>query len=504
MATMQTNMKRVQRHGLTRGDQLSRASLLFEGRFGRIFRTLPAADFGPDEGGNQRALTALAKEMIRPAEPLADHALPGESGIPAAYTYFAQFIDHDLTFDPASSLERQNDPDGLVDYRTPRFDLDSVYGRGATDQPYLYDDGRSFLFGRPLVGGGKYNDTPCDLPRTRGTKRLAVIGDPRNDANVIISQLHGLMMRFHNRIAARLPGFTFEAVQRVVRFHYQWVIFKDFLPKIVSTEALMSVFPEGLTTGLATLAATPRKFFKWRDSNYMPLEFSAAAYRFGHSMVRPGYRLNDGVGPLPVFGEDPDQSLIGFREFARNWAIDWSLFIDLESRPAEGKTRLQLASTIDTSISHPLGQLGLVLPNGPSSLAARNLLRGWRLRLPSGQDVARAMGLSPLEDEEITIGAAANSAAEIDRVYADNCPLWLYILAETVETELPVTRSEGVQMVSTRQLGPVGGRIVAETILGLLQGDSSSVLSQDPTWTPFETESGNFGLRELIKIALET
>src|SRR5213079_2810653 len=113
-----------------------------------------------------------------------------ESGIPALYTYLGQFIDHDITFDPASSLQKQNDPDALTDFRTPAFDLDNVYGRGPSDQPYLYDDGPTFLLGDKIGGGGDPNAR--DLPRNNATPARALIGDPRNDENTIISQLQGL------------------------------------------------------------------------------------------------------------------------------------------------------------------------------------------------------------------------------------------------------------------------------------------------------------------------
>jgi hypothetical protein len=144
-----TTPRRIRPHGVgVRGANLSRSSVLFEGPFGRIFRALPPADFGVDDAATLKALQALADKMTSvadSAEPK-DGADDEESGIPSAYTYFGQFIDHDLTFDPASSLQKQNDPDALVDYRTPRFDLDNVYGRGPDDQPYLMKMGAALLW----------------------------------------------------------------------------------------------------------------------------------------------------------------------------------------------------------------------------------------------------------------------------------------------------------------------------------------------------------------------
>src|SRR5690348_3514730 len=137
--------------------------------------------------------------MIATPDPAKDGPDAEESGIPAAYTYLGQFIDHDLTFDPASSLQRQNDQDALVDFRTPRFDLDSVYGRGPDDQPYLYADGRRFLLGDRLTGEALGTALDAhDLPRNAAkaadpqAQARAIIGDPRNDENVIVSQLQGL------------------------------------------------------------------------------------------------------------------------------------------------------------------------------------------------------------------------------------------------------------------------------------------------------------------------
>src|SRR6266566_8146968 len=205
----------------------------FEGRFGRLFPKLPHATFGSTEKENEENLAALATKMSAGFDPPKDGQDGEESGIPALYTYLAQFIDHDITFDPASSLQKQNDPDALTDYRTPAFDLDNVYGRGPDDQPYMYN-GQAFLLGDPLNGG---DPNAADLPRNNANPRRALIGDPRNDENTIVSQLQGLFLRFHNRTLQDNPGLPFENVQRLVRFHYQYVV-KDFLSRIVDSRVL--------------------------------------------------------------------------------------------------------------------------------------------------------------------------------------------------------------------------------------------------------------------------
>ncbi len=518
----------VRPHGVgLRGASLSRNSLLFEGPFGRMFRALPPADFGADDQASLKALSVLAGKMISMPDPADPKDGPDneESGIPAAYTYFGQFIDHDLTFDPASSLQKQNDPDALVDYRTPRFDLDNVYGRGPDDQPYLYEDGRQFILGRKLNGTAA-NPRAQDLPRSQvndpnNNARRAIIGDPRNDENVIVSQLQGLLHRFHNKIAKDNPEWSFPKVQREVRFHYQWVVLNDFLPTIIAPDVLNGVLPHLRKKGNVRLDKPNLEFYHPKDELFMPLEFSAAAYRFGHSMVRPGYRLSETIGPLSIFTfNDPIKGLTGFREFPDTWAIDWNLFMDLAPRDSGNendkndpgnRTRTQLAYKIDTSLVNPLGNLPPSIAVNPNILALRNLERGWRMRLPTGQDIARTMGLPPLADDKILIGKFTGDPADIigsinkiDPAFKENCPLWTYILAETVETDVTLKTTKGDKKFKARKLGPVGGRIVAETFVGILLGDSSSFLAQDPLWTPTSLAvKGVFGLRELIATALK-
>jgi hypothetical protein len=527
----------VRPHGGVRGANLSRGSLLFDGPFGRIFRALPPADFGPTDAASLTALGLLATAMVSVADPTDPKDGPDseEGGIPAAFTYFGQFIDHDLTFDPASSLQKQNDPDALIDFRTPQFDLDNVYGRGPDDQPYMYeDDGKTFVLGAPLAGAPQVNGAAHDLQRNAQKPKRALIGDPRNDENVIVSQLQGLLHRFHNRIVAENPSWDFPRVQQLVRFHYQWVLLHDFLPKIIADEVLREVLPKA-QDGTLEIDKSNLEFFHYRDAAFMPLEFSAAAYRFGHSLVRPGYRLNDGsTDPktdtlLPLFAPGDDaKDLRGFQAPRDNWAIDWRRFIDLEPlayggpidnpdpKIAGNRNRLQLAYKMDTSLVNPLGDLPKRIAIDPSVLALRNLQRGWRMRLPSGQDVARAMGVEPLTDEEIVIGKfvvdpqpgdivvpAGKFGAFAGGAFAGNCPLWTYCLAETRKTMMTVKTLDGDKPIETRQLGPVGGRIVAETFVGLLLADSSSYVSLNPRWEPTTyKQNGVFGLRELIAAAL--
>jgi len=508
----------AQRHSTPiRGLMSTTHSPLFQGRFGRLFRSLHPASFGATEAENIKNLTTLGTKMTGTFDPPTDGKDPEESGIPALYTYLGQFIDHDLTFDPASSLQAQDDPDALTDFRTPAFDLDNIYGRGPDDQPYMYaNDGKSFLLGDPLTGG---DPNATDLPRNSATPARALIGDPRNDENTIVSQLQGLFHRFHNRTVKDNPALAFEQVQKLVRFHYQYVILNDFLPRIISSHVLDALKANG------AFEQKKLEFFHWKNEPFMPVEFSVAAYRLGHSMVRPGYRLNDGDSNLlPIFNTPDAQKagfkddLADFRAVVANRAIDWGRFIDIDTRvydgtDAQNKKRLQFAYRIDTSVVFALGNLPVpaVVAAPPQSLPIRNLIRGWRMGLPSGQHVAKAMGEIPMDDKDILIGKGVDkqdpsdppivSIDKIDPAFRNNCPLWTYILAEAMKKPLkkvaiPVKKKISI---TTPQLGSVGGRIVAEVFLGLMFGDNHSMLSLQPTWQP---ETTPYRLKDFVNYAL--
>jgi hypothetical protein len=470
-----------------------------------MFRALPTATFGQTESDNVANLKTLADAMTADLDKPKDGKDEEESGIPALYTYLGQFIDHDITFDPASSLQKQNDPDALVDFRTPALDLDNVYGRGPADQPYMYDGDRTFLLGDELRGG---DAGARDLPRNSADPQRALIGDPRNDENVIVSQLQGLFLRFHNRTAKENPKLALPDLQKLVRYHYQYVVVNDFLPRIVHSSVLAALKTAG------HYDRDKLKFFHWRHDPFMPVEFSVAAYRLGHSMVRPGYRLNNNV-LLPIFPIDPNkpnEGLTGFRDMNPDWGIDWGRFIDVDIRPTDGsdadkKRRLQFAYRLDPSLVNPLGNLPPAVASNPASLAQRNLERGWRLGLPSGQSVAHAMRIRPLDDDQIVIGKAldepekAKTIDQISGVFVRNCPLWTYILAEAARhrenVKIPVT---GDVTIATPRLGPVGGRIVAEVLLGLLFGDRHSLLRHDPDWHP--KAGPNYALKDFVNYAL--
>jgi hypothetical protein len=467
------------------------------GRFTRLFPYLPSARFA------QHDLEQLAHEMTAPKDTDADTEPDPEEnpGIPAAYTYLGQFVDHDLTFDPISHLRETltgAQLRALVDFRTPSFDLDNLYGRGPDDQPYMYKkDGIRMLLGERMMGD-PFDPGAVQLPR--GPSGRALIGDPRNDENRIVAQLHAIFLRFHNRVVHKMGGrkhVSFREAREQVRWHYQWILVNDFLPRILEGQTYQSVFPDpyGPVPGIPRL--------RENDLELMPVEFSVGAYRFGHSMVRPQYKLNPDI-ERPIFADNGDD-LGGFRPIPAGWAIDWQLFIGLghDAEPAP-----QLSYKIDTSLVHPLGNLPSRIAKDPSSLALRNLMRGAAFQLPSGQQVAAALGIPPIADEKLMIGPATvggkrRPITEVAPGLAGNAPLWVYILSEAQVMSWK-NASGPVSDKTPIRLGPVGGRLVAEVFASLLRGDRTSYLYAEPTFKPIPdfTRNGTFGLAQLINVAL--
>lgn len=497
---------------------------LMEGRFTRLFPDAPPAVFTDAD------LARLAEAMTAPLDspPTAEDKVDAEenSGISAFYTYFGQFLDHDLTLDATSKLREQLTPEQLkllVDFRTPRFDLDSLYGRGPNEQPYLYqDDHIRMQLGEPM-SGNPHDPGAVDVPR--GPNGRALIGDPRNDENRIVSQLQATMLRFHNAVAALMPGAGFAEVRQAVLWHYQWVIINDFLPTIIQAATIQEVFPH--LAGGGTLAEHPPQFKtpglqgSSKGLPLMPVEFSVAAYRFGHSMIRPIYRLNETIDRRQIFSTATDAGgdLGGFRPVPSDWAVDWQFFLDLKngavpSSPADGNDPItrkpQPAYKIDTSLVNPLGLLPDRIASDPASLARRNLERGLAFSLPSGQTVAGLLGLGSLTDEQITIGKATKDdtrvpLATLAPAMAGNTPLWTYILSEAQVTSWALQPTATDKDTIPIRLGPVGGHLIAEVFAALLLGDPTSLLTAGRGFTPLPALSPgrSFGLAELINAAIK-
>ncbi len=458
-----------------RGQRRVPLSRLHEGRFGRLFRKLRPA-FDPEldlEGVFEQLAGQMLDQPAAPDQPggWGSPGAPPDTGdndaIASGYTYFGQFVDHDITFDPVSQLQRRNDPDALHDFRSPRFDLDSLYGSGPADEPFQYDRGSDNA--KLLIGSNEGGE--ADLPRN--SQDVALIGDPRNDENIIVSQLQLVFLKAHNRFvdlvsqgAAVAEESRFDEAQRLLRWHYQWIVVHDFLPRLVGGDLVSELF-EFPELGLPEFKL---RYYRPKENAYMPVEFSAAGFRFGHSQIRPAYHLNDVVRDRPIFlpgevGEFDD--LRGFRGLPSQWSIDWKMFLVI------GGSTPQPSRLIDTRLAAGL----FSLPQSERSLALRNLLRGQALGLPSGQDVAELIGAELLTPAELGTDLVPT-------------PLWFYILKEAE------VRHSG------QQLGAVGGRIVAEVLLGLLQLDPHSWVNQQPSWRPSIPQAGDeLTLADLVVFA---
>jgi Animal haem peroxidase len=485
-------------HGVQlRGMYLTSKNRSAEGRFGLMFKRLPA--FAPRDD----LLDGLARTMVEDQTTPDDDKLNTNPRLFAGFTFIGQFIDHDITFDNTPLDLQLADPDATVNFRTPRYDLDSLYGGGpGVSEPDFYDSGdRDKLALEPNRFG------VLDVRRDGATGR-AIIPDRRNDENLIIVQLHKAVAQFHNRIVDYVrsqgmrPEWVFEAARRLTRWHYQWAVIHDFLPRFVGDGL---VGPTG--TVYKEVAGKPPvinlSYYKPTNREgrpFMPVEFAVAAYRFGHSIIRPAYIINESTlkrGGVPVFGPEvnpaTDFSLNGGRPIPfkpdPDPALDLNLVVEWKNiLPVDPTFPARPPRKIDTKLSLPLTKLpGSAVPlDDPTvHLAVRNTLRGKHVGLPSGQQVARAMRATVLSNATLGLGTDAGWGGE--------APLWYYILKEA---ELPP--------YDTKQLGQVGGRIMAETLVGLLQRDPNSYLYLDPAWKPappIASATGQFGFVDLLRYA---
>ncbi|MEV4280608.1 peroxidase family protein [Actinoplanes xinjiangensis] len=436
-----------------------------EGRFGIMFKQADAYQ-PPDD-----LLRSLAVQMGEPNTP--NPADLDNSRIPAGFTFLGQFIDHDMTLDRTPLADAQADPLALTNFDTPLFDLGSLYGRGPAVDPGLYESDRTRM---KIVRNANGVD---DLPRRDdGT---AIIGDARNDENLIVAQLHLAFAKFHNRVLATGLATSLAEAQRITRWHFQWIIVHDFLERIAG--------PEVIGRFLDNKGKVKREFYKPKNPHrpMMPIEYSVAAYRFGHSMVRAGYLMNQRNGQTSaaaIFGQ-PGGDLRGNRPLPARLEIDWWHFFDVPGKPAAPRNA---SRRIDGKLSLPLFNLPTtVVDDGTPSLAERNLIRGSRLGLPAGQDVATRMGVTPLTNAQLGLPDPANAG------WKGKAPLWFYILKEAELTH------------AGERLGPVGGRIVTEVILGILDADKSSYLSVNPGFrpaAPIAPATGQFRIGDLIRFAL--
>lgn len=464
------------------------------GDFGYMFSPDPATRPGEGErllesADTLQALDALGSAMAAndPGEtnPIQDRVVSGDGKIPAGFTYFGQFIDHDITiaFEPLvagkdmifSDFTPLANLDEVRNGRTPLLELDSVYGPSGNPGTEVPEplDGRMALDDVSIVGPdqvtkpfllvpgkGTRNDLPRK-PRSADTRvdREARIGDPRNDENLIVAQMHVAFLKAHNRLVDQ--GRTFEQAREEIILLYQAAIVDDYLPRICDEAVLNEITVQG-----------PR-FFTPERSLFMPVEFSAAGFRFGHSMVRSQYDFNLNFDPAQTGfaftftalqgnlapdavpgGKDPQTH--GSDHFPHNWIIQWERFLELDDNSPP-----QAARPIDPNLTPILAGLRTTLGDPEQGIAARlaqrNLRRGYLFGLPTGQAVASRIGAQPVDISPASTGLSAEALGP----FANRTPLWLYVLAEAKQ--------------NGGRLGSVGTTILAETFITLIRKSTPSI-----------------------------
>jgi hypothetical protein len=472
------------------------------GLFGKLFNLKPFE-------ASDAALLELAKAMK-------DSGF-ANSKIPAGFTYLGQFIDHDITFDTTSLSEKIADPEGKENFRTPSVDLDSVYGLGPDGSPFLYERdpvglhiGPKLLIGTAaasakIVSPGTIPDQKGhDLPRSPVTG-MAIISDPRNDENLLVAQMHVAFMNFHNKVVDKLKAegvpanALFPKARELVTWHYQWIVLHEFLDTITGEKGIAD-----------RIMKAGRKHYRFAKFPFMPIEFAVAAYRFGHSMVRQGYSHNfvfrpggATVATLPLLFDFTAKSgrIVGSLQppavplpqpvLPSNWVIDWRRFFDFKTPAGTPNFEFNFTQPLDPLIVAALHTLPGEDPASPGAiLPFCNLKRGVMMRLPSGQAVAKKMGLPVLTPAEIGGGTKPDSVAAKKLGFDKATPLWYYILKEA--------EMKG----SSEHLGPVGATIVAEVFVGLVQGNPASYLGATPKFKPsLGSTPGKFEMTDLLTFA---
>jgi Animal haem peroxidase len=444
-----------------------------------------------------------------------------DGSIPAGYTYLGQFVDHDLTFDKTVvTLGDAVSPADMLQGRSPTLDLDSLYGAGPTDpvSAKFYADDRHLLMGKTVRVGGLRARAGFDLPRrgddSPGKPRRTLIPDRRNDENLAVAQTHLAMIRFHNRVVDTLTkdvpaAQRFSTARRRVVLHYQWMLRTDFLPRICEKSVVTDVFRHGRR--IHEVGAAPLSM------PTMPVEFSVAAYRFGHSMVRAAYDWNavfdNGGGTLDLlFGFSGTSGFLGggSNSLPSNWIADWRRLYPFASvgrpdlKPPPGE--FNRAQRIDTLLTNPLRELppgsfagtdadlGTLIAN----LAFRNLTRAGMVELATGQQMAAHLRSKGVAVKTLTAkqlagtgdGAVLDDLSPTARTrFLSDTPLWFYILREA---ELNNGRLTGV-----------GARIVAETFHRAMEGSRHSIV-RNADWRPnLSGTKDRFTMMDLLIFAFE-
>jgi hypothetical protein len=443
--------------------------------------------------------------------------------LPAEYTYLGQFIDHNLDFDRTPQPTADVNPSSLTNFESFRFDLNNVFGAGPAADPQLYSSDHKHLLVSGTLGEPQADGFPTvtgnggvfDLARDPLTGQ-AILVEPRDDETQILSQISAAFVAFYNDFVDK--GASYAQARHLTEEYYQELVLTDVLPAYVGQSTINQYLHTTSRGGVSV--NTPNL----PSGNFTPIEFSVGAYRFGHSLVRNNYHINDifpttddidanvpifdlanfqagdlsGGAPLPgPDGSDTttctSTSLCNVPNPAGH-QIQWKYFVPaLDADPSEGG--INFARQTQTSISPALFNLPAETiagcadaPTDPAcsgsgSLIARDFARGNFDGLASGQDIAKALGCHVISAPSIN--------PTKDPVFNSGTPLLYYVLAEAQKAGGP-----------DRVLGCVGQSIVAQTFIRALWDTPNSILHTnfrpDPNLVKLAPETPKFSFGDLL------
>jgi hypothetical protein len=484
--------------------------------FGTMFPKLPAFHY------SDQAAADLANTMENqtPDPTGIDRGTADDSAtLPAEYTYLGQFIDHNLDFDETPQPTANVNPSSLTNFESFRFDLNDVFGGGPSVDPQLYASDHKHL----LVSGTLGAPNPDGLPTVtgnggvfdlfRGSSGQADIVEPRNDETQILSQIDAAFIAFYNDFIDE--GDSYAQARQLTENYYQEIVLTDVLPAYVGQDTI----DQYLRFGPNGQVHVQTKNFS--VANFTPIEFSVGAYRFGHSLVRNNYHIND-IDPtgadiddnVSIFDLDnfqagdlsggaplPGPNLLGTSSCTSTslctqpnpagHQIQWKYFVPaLDKNPNDAG--INFARKTQTTISPALFNLpaesiagcadAATSPvcNGSASIIARDFARGNYDGLASGQAIAQTLGCPVIPAKSINPTS--------DAVFDTGTPLLYYVLAEAQK--------------SGQTLGCVGKSIVAQVFIQVLAETPGSILQTnfkpDPSLVKLAPETPAFSFGDLL------